>query len=132
LFFDLRFGNGVCGGNVFSGRSCIPRLLIAQISAIFMMLSCASSQPLRRITVHTVPEFTGTLRISTCVSGTSGSEISADAQGMASTSLCPGQNVNVEIMVVQGSRQSVVAHEDVSISRTGDGIPTTIKAEVRR
>ena len=116
---------------MLSGRSCVPRLLLAQVSAIFLMLSCASSQPTRRIAVHVSPDFLGTLRISTCVSS-AGTEISADEQGMGSTSICPSQNTNVEVTVIRGNQQIAIDPQDVSVSRTGDGFPTTIKAEVRR
>jgi hypothetical protein len=48
-------------------RSEVPRLLALQLFVVFLMLSCASSQPTRRLIVHVREGFVGTIRIATCV-----------------------------------------------------------------
>jgi hypothetical protein len=113
------------------GRSRIVQLLAAQSAAIFLMLSCASSQPSQRLTVHVAPGFVGPLHLSTCVPSASASDISANSAGMGETSACPSRETGVTIVVVRGEQQSSLAPGDVSILRTGDGIATSIRAEVR-
>jgi hypothetical protein len=113
------------------GRSRIPQLLAVQSAAIFLMLSCASSQPSQRLTVHVAPGFVGPLHLGTCVPSASASEISANSAGMGETSACPSRETGVTIVVVRGEQQYSLAPGDVSILRTGDGIATSIRAEVR-
>jgi hypothetical protein len=75
--------------------------------------------------------FSGTIRLAACVSSAPATDISTDAQGAADTSVCPRTDGTVAIVVIQGGRESIVAPEDISISRTGDGIATSISAQVR-
>jgi hypothetical protein len=113
------------------GRSRILQLLAVQSGAIFLMLSCASSQPSQRLTVHLVPGFVGPLHVSTCVPSASANDITANSAGMGETSACPSRETSVTIVVVRGDQQSTLAPGDVSILRTDDGIATSIRATVR-
>ena len=112
-------------------RSFVPRLLILQLSGIFLLLSCGSVRAPLRIRVHVAPGFAGTMRLAACVSGAPADEIAVDAQGMANTSACPGPDRSVTVVVVEGSREYTAAPGDVSIPRTGDGIATSIEARIR-
>jgi hypothetical protein len=111
--------------------SCVPLLLAIQIGAISLMLSCASSQPVQRLTVRVPSGFVGAIHLDTCVPSASASDLSTNSVGAGATSACPARDGNIEITVVRGDRKYTVAPSDVSISRTGDGIPTGIRAEVR-
>jgi hypothetical protein len=111
-------------------RSFVPRLLALQLGAIFLLLSCATSRPPQRIRVRVAPGFAGTIQLSPCVSGAPVAEISTDALGRADTSACPHADGNLEIVLLQGSREYTVARDDISIPRTGDGIATSIYVRV--
>lgn len=106
-------------------------LLIALFSAVFLMLSCASSHAPQQLTVHVAVEFVGTVSIATCVPSASGGYISANRDGRGETSICPMNGEMVSVVVVRGDRRVAVAPESVSILRAGDGLPTSIQATIR-
>jgi len=112
-------------------QSFVPRLLVLQLAAVFLLLSCASTRPPQRLRVRVVPGFTGTLRLTPCAAGALAAEISADASGAANTAICPSTDVGVVIVVVQGDREYAAAPQDIAIGRTGDGIPTSITVRMR-
>jgi hypothetical protein len=112
-------------------QSFVPRLLVLQLAAIFLLLSCASTRPPQRLRVRVAPGFTGTLQLTPCASVAAAAEISADANGAASTAICPSADGGVVIVVVQGDREYAAAPEDIAIRRTGDGIPTSIRVRMR-
>jgi hypothetical protein len=112
-------------------QSFVPRLLVLQLAAVFLLLSCASTRPPQRLRVRVVPGFTGTLRLTPCAEEAPGLEISADAHGAAHTSICPSTDAGLVIVVVQGDREQTAAPPDVEIRRTGDGIPTSITVRMR-
>jgi hypothetical protein len=107
-------------------QSFVPRLLVLELAAVFLLLSCASTRPPQRLRVRVAPGFGGTLQLTPCAGGAGGPEISADANGAADTAICPSADAGVVIVVVQGDREYTAAPEDISIRRTGDGIPTSI------
>jgi hypothetical protein len=111
--------------------SFVPRLLVLQLGTIFLLLSCASTQPSPQIKVRVSPGFAGTIHLAACVPSAPATDISTDAQGNGSTSVCPGAGRSVAIVVVRADGEYTVALKDVSISRAGDGIATTINAQVR-
>ncbi len=80
-----------------------------------------------------IPEhFAGTsLHIDTCVAGAAAGEVKVDDQGVGKTALCPASDHTVEIEVVGGGHYKLVAPE-VQIRRTGDGIATSIVAQLPR
>ena len=80
--------------------------------------------------VHVPDHFSGTLRVSTCISGAPAGEITVDDHGLGKTSLCPATNRTVEIEVIASDRQYRLAAADVRIERTGDGIATSIEAHL--
>jgi hypothetical protein len=86
-------------------QSFVPRLLVLELAAVFLLLSCASTRPPQRLRVRVAPGFGGTLQLTPCAGRAGGPEISADANG---------------------HREYTAAPEDISIRRTGDGIPTSI------
>ena len=51
-------------------------------------------------------------------------------QGLGKTSLCPGANHTVEIEVVGDNRHYKLMSPEVHIQRTGDGIATSIEAQL--
>lgn len=109
----------------------VPLLFAVQIGAISLMLSCASSNPPERFTVRVAAEFTGTLHISTCVQSAPATDLTIDNQGVGATSACPSPNATVELTVLRGDQKYTITAPDISISRAGDGISTSIKAEIR-
>jgi hypothetical protein len=114
-----------------SRPSWVPLLLALQIGAVFLLLSCGSNQASERLRVHVAQGFAGTIHLAACVSSAPATDISTDAQGTAATSVCPRTDGAVAIVVIRGGRESTVAPEDISVSRTGDGIATSIKAQIR-
>jgi hypothetical protein len=107
-------------------QSFVPRLLVLELAAVFLLLSCASTRPPQRLRVRVVPGFSGALQLTPCAAGAPVAEISADANGAADTAICPGADAGVVIVVVQGDREYTAAPQDIAIRRTGDGIPTSI------
>lgn len=112
-------------------RSEVPRLLALQLFVVFLMLSCASSQPARRLIVHVKGNFVGTIRIATCVGSSTVSDVYAREDGVGETSACPGRGEDVAVTLVRGVEQRVIAPEELVIPRTGDGIATSIQMNVR-
>ena len=109
----------------------VPLLFAVQIGAISLMLSCASSHPPERFTVRVAAGFTGTLHINTCVQSAPATDLTIDNRGIGATSACPSPDATVELTVQRGDKRYTLTAPDISISRTGDGIPTSIKAEIR-
>jgi hypothetical protein len=109
--------------------SFVPRLMFLQLGAIFLLLSCASTRPPQGITVRVAPGFAGIVQLTPCVAG-AGADVTADARGMANTSVCPSGGGNVSVAIVQAERQFTAAAQDVEIRRTGDGIATSIDIRV--
>jgi hypothetical protein len=94
------------------------------------MLSCASSLRPDQLTVHIPHHFSGTLHVSTCVAGEPSAEITVDERGLGKTALCPSVDHTVEIEVMASDRQYRIAAANVHIDRTGDGIATSIAAQI--
>ena len=113
------------------GRSRILELLAVEIAAIILMLSCASSRPLQAITVHVPSGFAGTIRIATCIPAAPATDISLNSSGAAETSACPSRETSVDVVVMRGDQRYTPAPENVSILRTGDGIATAIRIDIR-
>ena len=112
-------------------QSFVPRLLIMELAAIFLLLSCASMQPPQKLRVHVAPGFSGTIRLAPCDSNAPAAEVSTDTQGVASTAACPSLNGAVAVVVVQGDREYTASADEVVIRRTGDGIAISIDIRVR-
>jgi hypothetical protein len=112
-------------------RSEVPRLLALQLFVVFLMLSCASSQPTRRLIVHVREGFVGTIRIATCVGSSTLTDVYARNDGAGETSACPARGEDVAVTLVRGVEQRVIAPEEIMIPMTGDGIATSIQVNVR-
>ena len=112
-------------------RPNVPRLLALQPFAVFLMLSCASSQPTRRMTIHVPKDFVGTVHIATCVGSSSAADIYAGPDGAGVTSACPARGEDVAVGLIRGEERREVAPEELVIPRTGDGIATSIQVNVR-
>jgi len=63
------------------------------LATVLLMLSCASSTPAERLTVH-MPEPHDTLvaHVNLCISGAPGKDIYVDEHGVGKSSLCPVAN----------------------------------------
>ena len=112
-------------------RSEVPRLLALQLFVVFLMLSCASSQPTRRLVVHVREGFVGTIHIATCVGSSVTTDVYARNDGAGETSACPARGEGVAVTLMRGAEQRVIAAEEIVIPRTGDGIVTSIQVNVR-
>jgi len=93
------------------------------------MLSCASSSHPDQLTVH-VPQHCSGVHVATCVTGAPSADVTVNEQGLGKTSLCPGTNHTVEIEVVGDNRHYKLMSPEVHIQRTGDGIATSIEAQL--
>ena len=112
-------------------QSEVPSLLALQLFVVFLMLSCASSQPTRRLIVHVREGFVGTIRIATCVGSSSAADIYAGPDGAGVTSACPARGQDVAVALVRGEEHREVTPDELVIPRTGDGIATSIQVNVR-
>lgn len=110
-------------GALVTRLSSLPFVLAFHLSAIFLMLSCASASPPKQILVRVQPACSGTAHIATCVKNSPADNISLDAQGRGST-LCPSQNERIQITIIRGSQTTEIGPSEVSLARTGDGIAT--------
>jgi hypothetical protein len=77
-----------------------------------------------------VPQHCAGVHLATCVSGAPLADVTVNEQGMGKTSLCPGVDRTVEIEVVENSRHYKLISPEVHIQRTGDGIATSIEAQL--
>lgn len=111
--------------------SYVGSLFMLELGALSSLLSCGLARPPQRLTLKVDPAFGGIVHISTCVQSAPAAEITADSQGAAATSICPTSDQALELVVVRGAQSYRIAQQDVSIQRTGDGIPTSIQAQVR-
>jgi hypothetical protein len=112
--------------------SNVSLLLAVEAGALSLMLSCGLSQPPERLTVHAASGFKGRVHISTCVQSAPAADVTLDNQGDAATSACPSSDEAIELVVECGSQTYKITAQDVSIERTGDGIPTDIQADVNQ
>jgi hypothetical protein len=114
------------------GRTSTVSLLLAvEVGALSLLLSCGFGHPPQRLTLRVGPQFSGTVRIDTCVPAAPAAELLADSRGGAETSSCPSSDEPVELVVLRGDQRYKIHAENVVIERTGDGIPTYIEAEFR-
>lgn len=111
-------------------QSYIPVLLAVQIGAVLVILSCGSKQPSEQIRVRVTPGFAGPIDLSACVPGAPATDITVNDRGEGVTSACPSRDASVELMVLRGN--DTIRVVDVSVSRTGDGLATGIRAQVPR
>jgi len=102
----------------------------AVLGIAFLMLSCASSSQPDQLIVHVPDHFSGMLHIQTCVHGAPGGEITVDSEGLGKTVLCPASDHTVEIEVVASDRHFKLIAPEVQVLRTGDGLATSIEAQL--
>jgi hypothetical protein len=82
------------------------------------------------MTAHVPAHFSGKIHIVTCAGNASMTEVSVDEKGEGKTALCPAVDRTVEIEVIGGDRRLKLAASEVHISRTGDGIATSIEGQI--
>jgi hypothetical protein len=111
-------------------RSNLLYISTAVLVTLFWMLSCGASLHPDRLTVHVPKALSGSIHVSTCVAGAPAGEVTLDEQGLAKTSLCPAVDHSVEIEVIGADRRYKLNSTDVRILRAGDGISTSIEAQL--
>jgi hypothetical protein len=94
-----------------------------------LMFSCAWSAHPDQLTVH-VPRHCSKLHLATCVPGASPADVTVDERGIGKTSLCPATDHSVQIEVIRIDHHYTVAAPAVHVQRTGDGLATSIEAEL--
>ena len=94
------------------------------------MLSCGASLHPDQLTVRVPKTFSGSMHVSTCVAGAPVADVTIDEQGLGKTSLCPSVNHSVELEVIRSDRHYRLNSTEVRILRTGDGISTSIEAQL--
>lgn len=114
-----------------SNGSHLPFLSSVVLGTSFLLLSCGSSLGPAQLTVHLPEHYNGPLHINACMPKAPDKEITVDAQGVGATSVCPDSNTGVELQIIQNDRQYKITEKEVHILRTGDGIATSIEAQVR-
>lgn len=113
-----------------SKHSNLLYLSSAVLGTVFWMLSCGASLHPDQLTVHVPKTFSGSMNISTCVAGAPAGDVTLDAQGLGKTSLCPAVNHSVELEVIRTDRRYKLNSTEVRILRAGDGISTSIEAQL--
>jgi hypothetical protein len=111
-------------------RSNLLYLSFAVLGTVFWMLSCGASLHPDQLEVHVPTHFSGSMHVSTCIAGAPAAEVTLDEQGFGKTSLCPAVDHSVEIEVIRSDRRYKLNSSDVRIVRTGDGISTSIEAQL--
>ncbi len=94
------------------------------------MLSCASSSHPNQLTIHVPPRCSKVLHVDTCVHGAPEADVNVDEQGLGKTSLCPAADHSVRVEVIKVDAHYRLAEPAVHIRRTGDGLATSIEAEL--
>jgi hypothetical protein len=110
-------------------RSNLVYLSAGFMGAAFLMLSCASSSQPDHLKVH-VPQRCPGVHVATCVSGAPSADVTVNEKGVGKTSLCPAVDHTVELEVVGDNRHYKLMSPEVHIQRTGDGIATSIEAQL--
>jgi len=113
-------------------RSNLVYLSAACMASVSLMLSCGSSAHPDRLTVRLPPHFSGSLHVATCIPGAPAEDVPVDDRGLGQTSLCPDSSRSIELDVIAEGRHIRIAVPQAQISRTGDGIATSIEAQVPR
>jgi hypothetical protein len=111
-------------------RSNLVYLSFAVLGTALLLLSCASSTHPDHLTIRDPKHFTGTLHVDTCVSGAPSDDISLDEHGLGKTSLCPARDRTVELEIIETDHHYKIASNKVNVRRTGDGIATSIEANL--
>jgi len=117
------------GESYVQTRSNLVYLSAGFLGTAFLMLSCASSSHPDQLIVH-VPQHCSGLHVATCVSGAPSADVTVDEQGLGKTSLCPGVDHTVEVEIVGTNRHYKMMPPEVHIQRTGDGLATSIEAQL--
>lgn len=111
-------------------RSNIVCLSAALLATALLMFSCAWSTHPDQLTVHVPPQCPKRLHVVTCVPGAPQADVNVDEQGMGKTSLCPATDHPVQLEVIRIDRHYTLAAPAVHVQRTGDGLATSIEAEL--
>jgi hypothetical protein len=98
---------------------------------MFLMLSCGSSLRPEQLSVYVPEHYQGPVHIDACVPNAPAKEITVSTSGAGATSLCPANNRGVELQIIEKERQYKVAVNEVRIGRTGDGLATSIEAQLK-
>jgi len=111
-------------------RSNLLYLSFALLATVSLMLSCGASMHSDQLLLHVSDHFSGSMHVTTCVAGAPTGEITLDEQGRGKTSLCPAVDHIVELEVIRIDRRYKLNSSEVRILRTGDGISTSIEAQI--
>ena len=111
-------------------RPNLVYLSAALLATGLLMFSCAWSTHPDQLTVHVPPHCPKVLHLATCVPGAPAAEVTVDEQGSGKTSLCPASDHSVQIEVIRIDRHYKLDRPAVQIQRTGDGLATSIEAEI--
>ena len=111
-------------------RSNLLYLSSVVLGTLFWMLSCGASLHPDQITVRVPDHFSGNIHVTPCIAGAPAGEVTLDEQGLGKTSLCPAIDHSVEIEVIKTDRRYKLNSTEVHILRAGDGISTSIEAQL--
>ena len=104
--------------------------LYAVLLSALQMFSCGAGRSAQEITVKVPDQFAGELQISPCEANGAPDPVIADSQGAAKTSVCPKASQPVTLAVLRGGQTYRIAPENVTVRRSGDGLPVSIRARV--
>jgi hypothetical protein len=97
--------------------------------ALFISLSLAScaKKPTTRITVKVADTYSGTIRLTPCIS-VAKDPAEVDEAGYGYTSACPAGDV--QIVVVKPTKTFNIESKDVQVRKQSDGSPIAITAKI--
>ena len=104
-------------------RRCVPHLLASAI-----LLSCAAKPRPVAINIEVQAGYKGALHVTPCADRAQVKR--ADEQGTVYAEECPQPGQEIELVVIQGGQTYRIPSENLSISKTGDGIPVEIDGRI--
>ena len=113
-------------------RSNLRYVSSVMLAAIFLTCSCGTGRRPDKLTVRVPNHSSGRIRIMPCRVAAPNREVMLDEHHSGVTSFCPDTTGTVEIEVIEPDRHYMLGSSEVTISRTGDGFPVSIEAELRQ
>jgi hypothetical protein len=98
------------------------------------LLACAAKNPPHQIQITVPDNYSGTVRVVPC-QGTTPSTGNSTAATLTEpltiyASACPNPGEQIELLVTRAGTVTRIMPENLSVARTGDGIPVEVSAHV--
>jgi len=108
-------------------RQTRSQIGVLAILSVFLF-SCAAKKSPERLTIIAPDDFSGSMKLTACVSQAPADNIFIDASGNGSTSVCSASR-DLKIVVKRGK---LLTEVPARVSKTGDDFVVAISAEVAK